>query len=93
MPPSSLRFFVTSLAITFWDCGQVLDDLVYRRAFDRNEPLFVDLRKLDLGNSPFQFPLKHLHNSLHALLLNLDRFGVSLGLLESDSEFIIKRMN
>ena len=57
MLPSSLRFFVTGLAITFWDYGQVLDDLVYRRAFDRNEPLFVDLRKLNLSNSPIQFPL------------------------------------
>ena len=57
MLPSSLRFFVTSLAITFWDCGQVLDDLVYRRAFYRNEPLFEDLRKLSLSNSPIQFPL------------------------------------
>ena len=57
MLPSSLRFFVTSLAITFWDCGQVLYDLVYRRAFYRNEPLFEDLRKLSLSNSPIQFPL------------------------------------
>ena len=57
MLPSSLQFFVTGLAITFWDCGQVLDDLVYRWAFDRNEPLFVDLRKLNLSNSPIQFPL------------------------------------
>ena len=53
----SFRDFVTGLAITFWNCGQVLDDLVYRGAFYRNEPLFIDLRKLNLSNSPIQFPL------------------------------------